>query len=127
MRPRPPAEWGHDAEPTPADALSRAAAPNREPGPFDWLEGATGVRVRLVVVDRLVTLTVEGDLDGASLGVVESALLQALDRSPARVELVLRAASSFGDETTELVIRARRRARAGHVPFLLRRPADRDR
>jgi hypothetical protein len=125
-RHQPPAGWGDDPQPTAPEVSNRDAAPIRDPGPFDWLEGATGVCVHLVVADGLLRLTVEGDLDRASLGVVESALLEALDRSPARVELVLGAASSFTDEAIGLVTRARRRAQARRVPFLLRRLGDRD-
>jgi hypothetical protein len=123
----PPPTPGHEPQSSAEGAVSRVVAPHREPGPFDWLEGATGVRLDLAIVDRLLTLTVEGQLDRASLGVVESTLLEALDHSPARVEFDLRAASSCGDEMVVIVGRARSRARAGHVPLLLNLPRDNDR
>jgi hypothetical protein len=143
---------GHDAGPRAAPRLRMISKPHRHPNhveraailwaidrrdapePFAWLEGATGVRLRLTVVDALVVLTVEGELDSASLGVIESTLLNELAHSPARVELDLRAVLCFGRETTgldrettRLASRVRARARREHVPFLLTRPTGRSR
>ncbi len=102
-----------------AGVRARAAAGQQSAGSFDWLEGATGVRVRLGAADGLVELSVEGDLDLASLGVIEAIALQAIARSPSRVELDLRRASCFGDDAIETVARVWARARLRHVPFFL--------
>lgn len=115
-----------DGDETTAGDRRRANARPGYPGSFDWLEGATGVRVRLSAADGLVVLTVEGDLDRASLGVIESIALQALVRSPARVELDLKQASCFGDDAIEAVARLWARARLRHVPFYLKTPRARE-
>jgi hypothetical protein len=99
---------------------SGPVAPARdEPQVLAWLEGATGVRVDLAVVDGLATLTVAGVLDWASLGAVETAAIQMLERSPLRVEFDLREAVCFGEETDVLAARVQAHAHLRRVPFLL--------
>jgi hypothetical protein len=132
---------GQPARGEPADAQARdpgvqqrrrdpslAGAPREAPRNFEWLEGATGVRLGLSVIDGLVTVTVDGELDWASLGVVEAVVLEMLERSSLRVELDLRGVACFGDEasagdeTSVLVSRVQARARRRRVPFVLSTP-----
>jgi len=115
-----------DSDETRAGDTPRAKARPGSHGSFDWLEGATGVRVRLSAPDGLVILTVEGDLDRASLGVIESIVLHTLARSPARIELDLGRASCFGDDAIETVARVWARSRLRHIPFYLRTPGARE-
>lgn len=91
-------------------------------GSFDWLEGATGLRVCLSVCDRLLTISVEGELDAASLDVLQSIVLQALDRPLARVELDLRAVTFLSREAVEMSARGVTRARERRSPFLVTPP-----
>ncbi len=114
-----------DGDGATAAGRSRAADGSRSTERFDWLEGATGVCVRLAVAQGLVVITVAGDPDRASLGVIETIALRTLAVSPARVELDLRQVSCFGDDVVETVGRVWARARIRRIPFFLIAPAAR--
>jgi hypothetical protein len=100
--------------------LASDRRPTRES--IDWLEGATGVSISLVTGEGLLTITVEGELDRASLEVLQSVALRALDYPLARVELDLRAVSFFGLDTIDATSVVAARARARQRPFLLSAP-----
>jgi anti-anti-sigma regulatory factor len=72
-----------------------------------------------------MTISVEGELDAASLDVLQSVALQALELSSARVELDLRDVSFSGVETIEMSSSVSDRARALNRPFLLTTPTPR--
>jgi hypothetical protein len=84
---------------------------------FAWLAGATGVRLAVHASDKLYTVSVAGDVDHASLEVVDGALGQILRDPPARVELDLSGASFIDPSAQEMISRAQARAEAQRVSF----------
>jgi anti-anti-sigma factor len=110
-----------------ADPAGRPA-PAPELGPartIEWLEAATGVRLGLTAIDRLVTVTLAGELDLASLDVIGGLLRDALAGRCARVELDLRGVSFIDDAGLRIVARATADARARRTPFVVSWPRDR--
>lgn len=106
---------------------SPASGEASDPGPTQpvaWLEAATGVRLLVSVPGDLLTITVAGELDLASLDVIESVARAAVARSPARVELDLRGVSFIDDDGVLAIARACAYARLRHVPFLIGMPPD---
>jgi hypothetical protein len=90
---------------------------------FAWLEGATGVELCVRVCGGLHTVSVAGDIDHASIDVVESAIAQTIRRSPRRVELDFRRVAYLGSTGQEMIARARALAEAERVPFHVTLPA----
>ncbi|HWH11875.1 MAG TPA: STAS domain-containing protein [Solirubrobacteraceae bacterium] len=110
--------------PAPGTPIAAAGAPRRSACPVAWLEAATGVRLVVTGPDELLTITVAGELDLASLDVIESVARAAVARAPARVELDLRGVSFIDDDGVLMVARACTYARLRQIPFLIARPPD---
>jgi anti-anti-sigma factor len=86
---------------------------------FAWLAAATGVQLSMRTRGRAHEVSVAGELDSASVDVLDEVLGQLFGRLPARVELDLRRVSFADRSAEEMITRARARARAGNVRFLV--------
>lgn len=88
---------------------------------FDWLEGATGVRLLTGVRDRGRFMSVTGDVDDASLEVIQTALRDAIDDSTS-VELDLRGVHPLAAGRGVLITWAQARAAERNVKLIVRSP-----
>jgi hypothetical protein len=105
------------------NADQRRATPEVGSEGFDWLAGATGVRLGVHVRNGLQTVSAAGDIDHASIDVIESVLYQTFQHLPAQVELDLSRVSFIDDSAGEMITRAMARARAENVTLHITPPA----
>src|SRR5580658_5332233 len=82
---------------------------------FDWLEGATGVRLLVAARHGLEAVRISGEVDTASIDAIENVLLEILEGSPDRVELDLSGVSFLDAAGRQMIERASDYARAQHV------------
>ncbi len=77
---------------------------------FDWLGGATGVELEVEVDGGRARVRVAGEVDLASVDVIEEVVADALDRAPGGVELDLLGVGFIDAAGREMVARAGARA-----------------
>jgi hypothetical protein len=92
---------------------------------FDWLEGATGVRLVVGAALRLEAVRIAGDIDAASIDAIEHVLLEVIRRAPERVELDLSGVVSLDDAGRQMIARASQYARERRVALEIVRPQGR--
>lgn len=82
---------------------------------FAWLAAATGVHLSVCGRGRLQQVSVEGELDSASIDVIEHVLVQIFGLLPARVDFDLSRVSFIDRSAEDMIARARAQARTQNV------------
>lgn len=88
---------------------------------FDWLEGATGVQLAVSDGDGRRTIRLGGEIDQASIDVIESAVREAFVRRPGPIELDLRDVSFIERAGNEMIERCVASAREHRISLVVTR------